>query len=64
MSLKQKYLLNNGPYQINFELERKTVLERLLNLIVNTPRNQWFPSGLNCGSLIESYKQVYGLHSH
>jgi capsule polysaccharide export protein KpsC/LpsZ len=35
----------------------------LLALISTTQREKWLSTGFNCGSLIEAYKQVYGLTS-
>lgn len=35
----------------------------MIVLISTTDRTKWLSTGFNCGSLIEAYKQVYGLTS-
>jgi len=63
LTLKQRYLQANAPQPPNFEEERTRNFEKLIVLISTTDRTKWLSTGFNCVSLIEAYKQVYGLTS-
>ena len=61
--MKQRYLQANAPSPPAFKEESTRNFEKLLVLISTTERSKWLSTGFNCGSLIEAYKQVYGLTS-
>lgn len=63
LTLKQRYLQANSPISIAFDEERTRNFDKLLVLISSTDRTRWLSTGFNCGLLIQSYKQVYGLTS-
>lgn len=63
MSLKQKYLHEQGPFPVLFDQERVQVLTKIINIITACPPSDWNIRGLNVIGLLDSYKQVYGLVS-
>jgi hypothetical protein len=63
LTLKQRYLQANSPIAVDFQEERTRNFDKLIVLISATDRTRWLSTGFNCGSLIQSYKQVYGLTS-
>lgn len=60
-NLKQAYLHANSPQPHDFEAERSRVFTQLMVLLSTTDRKDWLATGFNCGSLIDNFKQVYGL---
>ena len=64
MTFKQQYLHENGPFAFDFQAERTEVYNRIINTFTEYPPNTWTHYGINPITLVDGYKQIYGMEAN